>query len=266
MNQYTKVLTIAGSDSGGGAGIQADIKTISSLGVYACTAITAITAQNTLGVRSVEMVSSQMLTSQIEAVMEDIGADAVKIGMVGSGENIRVIARSLEPYVSKGLPVVLDPVLVATSGDSLAGEGVKSAMIEHLFPLCALLTPNLPEAEVLCGERKDIETMGRELQGMGARSVLIKGGHNPQQGRVHDVLFSEGEPLSFNAPFFDTPNKHGTGCSLSAAIATFLAAGMELHDAVERAIFYVGEAIEAGASWKLGEGHGPIRHFYKLWK
>ncbi|MFI3294703.1 MAG: bifunctional hydroxymethylpyrimidine kinase/phosphomethylpyrimidine kinase [Rikenellaceae bacterium] len=270
MKEYTKILSIAGSDSGGGAGIQADIKTISALGGYASTAITAITAQNTVGVNDVLTLDGQMVEAQIRSVMDDIGADAVKIGMLSSEAIVCCVANALRGYIERGVIrfVVLDPVLVATSGDQLSGDDVIGAMVKHLFPLCTLLTPNIPEAERLTGmslKEDGAERIAQRLIEMGAPAVLIKGGHNPHEGVVRDRLYTADGYYEFQAPFYDTPNKHGTGCSLSSAIATLLAQGLPLREATQGAIEYVGEAIKAASEYTIGKGHGPIKHFYRVW-
>ncbi|MEQ1888471.1 MAG: bifunctional hydroxymethylpyrimidine kinase/phosphomethylpyrimidine kinase [Alphaproteobacteria bacterium] len=255
-----RVLSIAGSDCGGGAGIQADIKTITALGGYAATVITAVTAQNTLGVRRIHAIPADIIRAQMDAVLEDIGADCIKTGMLASADIIDVVFHRLMAHGPE-IPCVIDPVMVATSGARLIDEGAIAALKRLLFPGAALLTPNIPEAEVLTGLRiTDIERMrqaGQALLAMGAKAVLLKGGHmtGPQ---VHDVLVSgEGFEI-FSSPRIDTRHTHGTGCTLASAIATGLAQEMPLSDAVRRGRAYVLEAIRTAPG--LGAGHGPLNH------
>lgn len=268
MNYYKKVLTIAGSDSGGGAGIQADIKTMSALGCFGMSAITAITAQNTVKVCGVEMISSQMVGAQIRAVLDDIGADAIKIGMLGSGEVARVVADVLAEY--RGIPIVLDPVLVATSGDSLSGNEVINVLTQRLIPMASVVTPNLPEAFALSGVRinseDDYDNVWKAFELMGAKALLLKGGHNPVDGVVVDKLFTKDAVYVYKSDYIETPNTHGTGCTLSSAIASFLAHGDNLERAVENANLYVHHAIANAADFRIGHGHGAVHHFYKLWR
>ncbi len=255
-----RVLSIAGSDSGGGAGIQADIKTITALGGYAATVITAITAQNTLGVRDIHPVPVEIIRSQMDAVLEDIGADCIKTGMLASAEIIEAV---YERLVALGphIPRVIDPVMVATSGAQLIDEGAVTALKARLIPGAALLTPNIPEAEVLSGMKiTDIEAMklaGRALLGLGAKTVLVKGGHMTG-AQVQDVLLSQQGVEIFSSPRIDTLHTHGTGCTLASAIATGLAQGMGLTDAVRRARAYVQVAI--GTAPGFGAGQGPLNH------
>ncbi|EIZ78063.1 phosphomethylpyrimidine kinase [Novosphingobium sp. Rr 2-17] len=245
MTKSPRILVIAGSDSSGGAGIQADIKTITMLGGYAMTAITAITAQNSLGVTKVETLSPEMVTAQIEACVGDIGVDAVKIGMLGSARIAHAVADALERL--GGVPVVFDPVMVATSGSVLA-DAATVAAFERLMALATLTTPNLPELEALGG-----------LPAVRARTanLLVKGGHG-KGGQIEDVLYAEGGEYSFWSPRIDTPHTHGTGCTLASAIATGLGAALRLDVAVERAIAFVGQAIAAAPGF--GGGHGPMGH------
>lgn len=265
MKSYSTVLSIAGSDPSGGAGIQADIKTCCALGCYAMTAIAALTAQNTSGVRGV-LDTSGFLTSQLDAVLDDIIPDAVKIGMLPDVAAVEATATAIAKYSLKN--IVLDPVMVATSGDALSCEGSVAAMARMLMPLATVVTPNIPEAEVLSGMR--IGTMESALAA--ARKiageyhpgyVLVKGGHNPGQG---DILLdcSTGEFVVYDGEYVDTANTHGTGCTLSSAIACGLAGGMDVPDAVGRAKRFIIAAIKSGADYRIGHGHGPVNHLIKL--
>jgi hydroxymethylpyrimidine/phosphomethylpyrimidine kinase len=262
--QYPRVLSIAGSDSGGGAGIQADLKTIAALGCYGMTAITALTAQNTLGVRSIHSVPPQMLTDQIDAVVEDIGVDAVKIGMLHSADTVRTVAAAIERHA---LPrIVLDPVMIATSGAVLIDQEAIAVLVGALFPKAAVVTPNLDEAALLVGRplesESDMESAARQLIETGAPAVLLKGGHLPGK-TVSDLLLLRGEkPCWMRAPRIDSPNTHGTGCTLSSAIAAHLALGSDLPQAVELARDYVRGALAAGAAVRTGQGSGPLNHGY----
>lgn len=262
--RYPRVLSIAGSDSGGGAGIQADLKTMAALGCYGMTAITALTAQNTIGVRSIHAVPAQMLADQIDAVVEDIGVDAVKIGMLHSAEIVRTVAAAIERHRLQR--VVLDPVMVATSGAVLIDESAVSELVRELFPKAAVITPNLDEAALLVRRRlageDDIEAAARQLIAMGASAALVKGGHL-QGETVTDLLLVRGaDPVWMRAPRIHTPNTHGTGCTLSSAIASYLALGCSLQDAVRRARDYIRGALEAGANVRTGAGSGPLNHSY----
>jgi hydroxymethylpyrimidine/phosphomethylpyrimidine kinase len=256
------VLSIAGSDSGGGAGIQADLKTIAALGCYGMTAITALTAQNTQGVRAIHSVPLSMLADQIDAVLEDIGVDAVKIGMLHSADTVRTVAAAIDRH---RLPrIVLDPVMIATSGAVLIDREAVSVLVRYLFPKAALITPNLDEASLLVGRTLDseaaMEAAALQLLGMGANAVLLKGGHLAGE-TVSDVLVARDEPaLWMRAPRIATPNTHGTGCTLSSAIASQLALGSSLTQAVERARGYVRAALQAGAEVRTGAGSGPLNH------
>lgn len=266
MNPIKKVLTIAGSDSGAGAGIQADIKTITACGCYATSAITAITAQNTLGVRAIETLSPGIIEQQIAAIFEDIGADAVKIGMLPNGETVELVASLLGFYNAKN--VVLDPVLVATSGDALAGKSTMDAMIKFLLPIVTVVTPNIPEAEAFSGitidSSGDFDLAWPNFKQMGARSLLIKAGHLSGPELI-DTLFQEGsDTIYYRSERIVTQNTHGTGCTLSSAIAAFLARGFDLPDAVGQAVAYINGAIRAATSQKIGSGHGPVDHFYRF--
>ncbi len=252
-----RVLTIAGSDSGGGAGIEADIKTISALGAYACTTITAVTAQNTLGVAGVHPLPADFVRLSIATVLADIGADAIKLGMLANEDIIRAVAASLP----ESIPVVLDPVMVATSGAVLLQDGAISALREHLMPRAAIVTPNLPEAAKLTGlpvttEAEQIAA-GRALLAMGAKAALIKGGHGSGETLTDYLVTAEGTQ-AISLPRLHSTNTHGTGCTLAAAIATGLAQGMPLPDAVRRARHYLQNAIRTAPGF--GAGHGPVNH------
>ncbi len=265
---YRRVLTIAGSDSGGGAGIQADLKTIAANGCYGMTVITALTAQNTLGVFGIHAVPVDFVRAQMEAVLSDIGCDAVKIGMLFSPELIRTVAEGLQRYGVK--KIVLDPVMVAQSGDKLLQDEAIDALKEYLIPLADIITPNLPEASVLLGrDIRTAEAIGRaavELAGLGCRNVLIKGGHL-ESGDCDDCLYlsSEERLVTLPAKRIATRNNHGTGCTLSSAIASFMAGGKGLEEAVRLAKDYITGALEAGAAYSLGGGHGPVHHLYRSW-
>ncbi|MCI5071246.1 bifunctional hydroxymethylpyrimidine kinase/phosphomethylpyrimidine kinase [Acidovorax sp.] len=262
--RYVRVLSIAGSDSGGGAGIQADLKTFSALGCYGMTAITAITAQNTCGVTGIHGIPPEMLKAQIDAVVQDIGVDAVKIGMLHSPEVVRVVADAIRKYQ---LPnVVLDPVMVATSGDPLIAAETVSVLVQELFPLAEVVTPNLDEAGWLLERSiKGAETLDEAAQALcalGARAVLLKGGHLPGDWVVDVLATRSGLRQRLESARIATHNGHGTGCTLSSAIAAHLAQGLPLQQAVERARAYILGAIAAGADVTTGRGHGPLNHGY----
>ena len=263
-HQYPRLLTIAGSDSGGGAGIQADLKTFAALGCFGMTAITALTAQNTTGVRAIHGVPPDMLASQIDAVLEDIGVDAVKIGMLHSPEIVHAVASAIDRHA---LPhVVLDPVMVATSGAVLIDNPAIAALVRELFGRAVLITPNLDEAALLVSRplanEADMQAAANELLAKGARAVLVKGGHLPGEV-VSDLLQVAGAaPHWMRAPRIATANTHGTGCTLSSAIAAHLALGCSLRDAVEAARAYVRGALQAGAGVRTGAGSGPLNHAY----
>ncbi len=252
-----RVLTIAGSDCSGGAGIQADIKTISLLGSYASTVLTALTAQNTLGVAETYQVHTDFVLKQLNAVLDDIGTDTIKTGMLSWGGIVSRIARVIR---QRSLLAVVDPVMVAKGGESLLDPGAHDSLMTQLLPQAYLLTPNLPEVETLTGiEPRDVTEMvdaGRALQQLGVRNVLIKGGH--LNAEATDILLLGDEEIQLTGPRFDTINTHGTGCTLSSAIATFLAQGYPLRHAVERAKRFISLAIEH--SEPLGRGHGPVNH------
>lgn len=284
MQTYKRVLTIAGSDSGGGAGIQADIKTISACGGYAASAITAVTVQNTLGVHNVMPVPTDIVRQQIEVVLDDIGADAIKTGMLHNGEVVRTVADVLRQYATRmadngarPFRVVVDPVMVSTSGHRLIEEEAIQALKEELIPLAHLITPNLPEAEVLLqgmwqwDRVKDSKTALKEaaqiLSEQYGVSVLLKAGH-VEEDQLTDILFDRETRCAVELPAkrVETRNTHGTGCTLSSAVATYLAQGYDLTTAVKNAKSYINQAIMAGADYEIGHGYGPVAHFYTYWK
>lgn len=259
-------LTIAGSDSGGGAGVQADLKTFSALGVYGASVITALTAQNTRTVSMIEAASPAMITAQMAAVFDDLDVGAVKLGMLGDAGTIATVAKGL---VGRDLPVVLDPVMVAKSGDRLLEPAALDALRIHLLPLAALLTPNLPEAADLLGcpaaaSESEMIRQARALCAMGPRAVMMKGGHGGGADCV-DLLITARSIARLTAPRVATRNTHGTGCTLSAAIAAGLAQGLGLADAVTRAHRYLQGAIAAADRLAVGSGHGPVHHFHEVW-
>jgi len=258
-------LTIAGSDSGGGAGIQADLKTFSALGVHGASVITAITAQNTCAVTDVHPVPNATVAAQIAAVLGDIRVDCIKIGMLGDAALIETVAQALAEY--RG-PVVLDPVMVAKSGARLLPDAARAALIAHLLPRADLLTPNLPEAAALlgCAEAQDdgeMQRQGARLREMGAGAVLMKGGH-AQGATCTDWLIADGV-TRLDAPRIATRNTHGTGCTLSSAVAAGLAKGLTLAHAVEAAHGWLHRGIRAADRLEIGQGHGPVHHFHEVW-
>lgn len=262
MRNVKTALTIAGSDSSGGAGIQADIKTMSAHGVYAMSAITALTAQNTTGVCAIAEVTPAFLRSQIDSVFSDIRPDAVKTGMVASGALIDVISERLMHYGAKN--VVVDPVMIATSGSRLLEESAVGLLKSRLLPLATLVTPNIPEAMTLsCMEiksRADMECAAKKIARRCGCAVLLKGGH--QVNEASDLLCRDGRLRWFNGERIDNPNTHGTGCTLSSAIAANLALGYTLEDAIVRAKDYISDALRAGLN--LGSGSGPLDHMYRI--
>lgn len=273
MKKYPRVLTIAGSDSGGGAGIQTDIKAISATGSYAASAITAITVQNTLGVSAVHNVPVEIIKGQISAVLSDIGADAVKIGMLSTAELVLAVKESL---VEAGVTnIVLDPVMVATSGDRLIDEDAVDILAHELAPLARVLTPNIPEAEILAGvcissqkELPDVaRTLSEKISSAGGRkvSVLMKAGHLEDDELV-DYFYNAEEDhiIELRSRRVHSNNTHGTGCTLSSAFASYLAQGFGLDEAAVKAKEYISAAIEHGAEYEIGHGHGPVNHFWKL--
>jgi hydroxymethylpyrimidine/phosphomethylpyrimidine kinase len=260
--RYARVLSIAGSDSGGGAGIQADLKTFSALGCYGMTAITAITAQNTLGVSAIHGVPPEVLRAQIRAVLDDIGADAIKIGMLHSPEVVAVVAQALDDY--RISHVVLDPVMVATSGDRLMAQETVQVLVKELFHRATLITPNLDEAELLLGRpitrAAEFEGATHDLLALGAPAVLLKGGHLDSDEIVDVLATGNGHTQRWVSPRIASRNVHGTGCTLSSAIAAHLALGISLPQAVAESRGYVLASIAAGAAVHTGAGHGPLNH------
>ena len=259
------ILSIAGSDPSGGAGIQADLKTFGALGCYGMAVVTALTAQNTRGVSAVHIPPPDFIAAQIDAIFADIRVDAVKIGMLANGAIARVVADRLAHHKARN--IVLDPVLVATSGDSLGAPDVVEAMQQALFPLATLLTPNLPEAARLAAlpqpqDLAGMEACGRALIGQGAKAVLVKGGHMPGEMAV-DLLVLPASRCRFEAPRIETQNTHGTGCTLSAAIAAGLGKGLDLVAAISMAKAYLTGALENSGRLSVGGGHGPVQHFWR---
>lgn len=259
-------LTIAGSDSGGGAGIQADLKTFSALGVYGASVITAVTAQNTRAVTAVAAMSPAMVAAQIETVFADLAVRAVKIGMLANPAVISAVAASLR---GRGVPIVLDPVMVAKSGDPLLEAEAVSALVLELLPLATVLTPNLPEAgrllELPAAETpEEMRAQGEALRALGPQWALMKGGHG--RGDICTDLLIGPQPRSLSAPKSKTRNTHGTGCTLSSAIAAGLARGLSVPEAVAQAHAYLQGAIAAADELSVGSGHGPVHHFHALWE
>lgn len=265
MRRYATVLTIAGSDCSGGAGIQADIKTISALGAYAASAITAITVQNTCGVEDIYPIPPAFVEGQIRAVLSDIQPTAVKIGMVNDAAIIHKIAECIKEYQPQH--VVLDPVMVSSSGRRLMDDSAIEVLITELIPTITLLTPNLSEAEVLTGHTvtdiNEMKTAAQEIMRYGCKAVLVKGGHLQGEEMV-DVLQLKNlnEPYLFSAPQIKSNNTHGTGCTLSSAIATYLALGETMEKAVEKSKEYLFQSIYTGKDIHIGKGHGPVNHLY----
>lgn len=270
--RYPIALTIAGSDSGGGAGIQADIKAISATGSYAASVITAVTAQNTLGVQKVHPVPSDIVEEQINSVLSDIGADAVKIGMLFSSDVINAVARALKRFDVTN--IVHDPVMVSTSGHKLMEDDAISTLKNVLMPTARVITPNIPEAEAISGERiirqDDLPRVARQLSDTmfktaGKRvSVMLKAGHLTDSDVIDIFYNAEEDTLTpLHSKRIDSPNTHGTGCTLSSAFASFLAQGYTLNDAARAAKDYIARAIASGAAYTIGHGHGPVDHFFK---
>lgn len=263
MDRVRTALTIAGSDSGGGAGIQADLKTFSALGVFGMSALTAITAQNTVAVTAVFELPTDLIAAQIDAVVTDIGVDAAKTGMLSSAEIIRTVASKIREHGISTL--VVDPVMVATSGDRLLRADAVEALRTELLPLATVATPNLPEAEVLTGltiaSLEQMREAARQIVGLGAGSVVVKGGH--LAGDAIDIFYDGANFLELPARRIDTTSTHGTGCTLASAIAALLAKGESLEAAVTGAKAYVTAAIER--AYPIGHGHGPVHHFHQWW-
>ena len=265
------MLTIAGSDSGGGAGIQADIKTASANGVFGMSVITSVTAQNTKGVSGVHIVPAEFVREQAEMVLSDIAVDAVKLGMLPTPEIVDVVAEMIRKY--KITNVVLDPVMIATSGDRLISEEAVERIMTELLPMVRVITPNIPEAEFITGlklgaaKTSDYQRIAQGFFDQKAKSVLIKSGHL-QAENVKDCLFDGTTDCLYKYPYkkIGTLNTHGTGCTLSSAIASYLALGFDLPEAVGKAEGYIHGAVAAGADYQLGAGHGPVHHFFKSWE
>lgn len=265
VTDYPIALTIAGSDSGGGAGIQADLKAFSALGVYGASVITALTAQNTRAVTAVQPISPDMVVAQMDAVFDDLDVAAIKIGMLGGADVITAVAARLRGI---GIPIVLDPVMVAKSGDALLPDDAVGALRDHLLPLATVLTPNLPEAGRLLDTPPAITpdqmtAQGQALRALGPAHVLMKGGH--AAGDICTDLLIGPQPLTLTAPRHATKNTHGTGCSLSSAIAAGLARGLSVADAVTQAHDWLQGAIAHADRLTVGRGHGPVHHFHRLW-
>jgi hydroxymethylpyrimidine/phosphomethylpyrimidine kinase len=262
MKTYARALTVAGSDSGGGAGIQADLKTFTSLGAYGMSVVTALTAQNTVGVAAIQAVGADFVRAQLEAVLGDIGVDAVKTGMLFDAGIIAVVARALRDHGVKRL--VVDPVMVAKSGHKLLKDDAVAALKDLLLPMAEMITPNLPEAEVLLGREiraeAEMERAAKELLKMGPRAVLVKGGHTEDAERARDCLVIGSQVHWLEARRVRTRNDHGTGCTLSAAICAYRALGLEMEDATRKGKEYLSRALVRGAEFSLGEGHGPVYH------
>ena len=270
MKQYTKALTIAGSDSGGGAGIQADLKTFSALGCYGMSVITAITAQNTQSVSGIQAAEAEIVEQQIDAVLNDIDTDAIKIGMLFSAEIIEAVAGRMSAHnVEK---IVLDPVMISKSGDKLLKDDAIETMVDKLFPLATLITPNIAETNVLTGmeikTEEQLDEAAERLFETGAKNILLKGGHL-EGSESADLLFTlengKTDKYRFTSERITTKNTHGTGCTFSSAIAAYLAQDCDLEDSVKFAKQYIKRAIEDGADYSLGSGHGPLNHFFDVW-
>lgn len=267
-SDIARVLTIAGSDSGGGAGIQADLKTFAAFSTYGMSVITAVTAQNTLGVQGVEACSPEFVVKQLESVLSDIGADAIKIGMLANSETVAAVAETLRSSFQG--PVVLDPVMVAKGGASLLQSDAVKALKEHLIPNVTVLTPNIPEAEVLCGYRitsvADMHKAAADLAVRKGQVIVLKGGHaqfstdDETTSMVLDLVYVDGTYTTLLSPRVDTVKTHGTGCTFSAAIASGLARGLTMLDAIATAKAFVYHAIRGADNWSVGAGHGPIDH------
>ena len=265
--RIAKALTIAGSDSGGGAGIQADLKSFSARGVYGTSVITAVTAQNTMAVTHVEGLSSDSVTAQIRAVLDDIAIDTIKIGMLGTASMIDVVADAISGFDGA---IVVDPVITAKSGDTLLQDDAIAALRDRLLPMASLLTPNLPEAAQLletddAADHDSVLMQGQALRQRGAHAVLMKGGH-ASGDRCTDILLTADGTHVFSAPRLATTNTHGTGCSMSAAIAAELAKGADLRGAVETAHGWLHAAIAHADKLAVGSGHGPVHHFHEWWQ
>ncbi|MGO2088324.1 MAG: bifunctional hydroxymethylpyrimidine kinase/phosphomethylpyrimidine kinase [Oceanisphaera sp.] len=267
IKQKPIILTIAGSDSGGGAGIQADIKAISATGGYACSVITALTAQNTQGVTAVHPTPQAMIEAQLDAIFSDLSVTAVKVGILGDVATIRTVAAALRKY--KPTHLVVDPVMVTANGDMLLADDAVQCLREELLPLADVITPNLPEAAALLAaplpkQMAEVESLFAGLAQLDCGAVLIKGGFLQQEARSPDWLLSGEQVRCFDTPRIMTPNTHGTGCTLSAALACYLGQGFTMEAAVEQAKHYIDQAILAGSRMRIGQGRGPVDHFFAL--
>lgn len=269
MKHYKIALTIAGSDPSGGAGIQADLKAFSACGCYGATAIVAVVDENTVGVTGVHPIPVPFVSGQIKSVLDDIGADAIKIGMLHSSELILAVKETLSRYDIKN--VVLDPVMVATSGDKLLQDEAIDTLKNELVPFVRVITPNIPEAEILLGKKissqKELPQVIKDLSFGNRVSVLLKAGHLTED-KLTDVFYNAetDEIIELSSQRIQTKNTHGTGCTFSSAIAAFLAHGLPLNDAIRQAKEYMSKAIEAGADYEIGKGHGPVHHFFNFWE
>jgi hydroxymethylpyrimidine/phosphomethylpyrimidine kinase len=267
--KYRRVLAIAGSDSGGGAGIQADLKTSAALGCYGMSVITAITAQNTSNIDAVFPIPKLIVAKQLDAIFNDIGTDAVKIGMLFSNQVVEVVAQKIEQYnVDK---IVLDPVMAAQSGVSLLDKKANETIRSLLMPLSILITPNLPEAETLLGRCiesiEEMKSAAKDIVSFGPTNVLIKGGHSLKHPGT-DVLYlsKKNNFIVLKNHYIETENSHGTGCTLSSAVTAYLAHGFNLETAVRKAKIYLSKALKAGSVYQTGKGHGPVHHFFDFWR
>ena len=271
--RYNRALTIAGSDPSGGAGLQADLKTFSALGVYGSTAVVAVVDENTVGVYGVHPIPEEFVAGQIRSVLGDIGADAVKIGMLHSSSLVRTVLSALREF-PEVCNIVVDPVMVATSGDALLEAEAVATLRDELVPYSRVITPNLPEASMLLGKTisyaDQFEDAARELSrlGGGRVSVMLKAGHLEGADVLVDIFYNaeSDKILRLPSPKVETVNTHGTGCTLSSAIAAFLARGADLDEAVSLAKRYISDAVTAGSDYEIGHGHGPVHHFYEWWK
>ena len=267
--QYKRVLTIAGSDPSGGAGIQADLKTMSACGCYGMSAITAVVDENTVGVTGVHPIPVPFVQGQIRSVLDDIGADAIKIGMLHSSELILAVWETLSNYRIRD--IVLDPVMVATSGDKLLQDEAIDSLKNELIPHVRVITPNIPEAEILLGEKikgqGDLRQVVKKLSCNGTVSVLLKAGHLTGE-ELTDVFYNAetDEILELHSKRISTKNTHGTGCTFSSAVASYLAHGLSLNEAVKKAKEYINQSIIYGQYYEIGKGHGPVHHFYLFWE
>lgn len=269
MKHYKTALSIAGSDPSGGAGIQADLKTFSACGCYGSTVIVAVVDENTVGVTGVHPIPVPFVAGQIKSVLSDIGADAIKIGMLHSSQLILAVKSTLLEYDAKN--IVLDPVMVATSGDKLLQDEAIETLKNELIPYVRVITPNIPEAEILLGKeiksQKDLSLVIKDLSFGNQVSVMLKAGHLTED-KLTDVFYNAetGEIIELTSQRINTKNTHGTGCTFSSAITAFLAHGLSLNDAVRKGKDYINNAIVAGADYEIGKGHGPVHHFFDIWK